>query len=111
MGGGGKGCRDVSGVVRGRKGVGGEVRVAEVWVVLVAFKTVSLFSISRGCADWLNTNGDSGRVLVSDPALWTENEGGFQVWRNKLGLGNVYFFFSILLERKSFSSGLGRISN
>ena len=32
------------------------------------------------CSDFLEKHGQSGRILVDQPALWTENEGGFQVW-------------------------------
>lgn len=30
--------------------------------------------------DWLESYGQNGRIQVDQPALWTENEGGFQVW-------------------------------
>eukprot|EP00547_Thalassionema_nitzschioides_P012062 CAMPEP_0194263620 /NCGR_PEP_ID=MMETSP0158-20130606/47155_1 /TAXON_ID=33649 /ORGANISM="Thalassionema nitzschioides, Strain L26-B" /LENGTH=366 /DNA_ID=CAMNT_0039003815 /DNA_START=796 /DNA_END=1892 /DNA_ORIENTATION=- len=30
--------------------------------------------------DWLASHGQNGRIQVDQPALWTENEGGFQVW-------------------------------
>ena len=30
--------------------------------------------------DWLESYGQSGRIQVDQPALWTEDEGGFQVW-------------------------------
>ena len=30
--------------------------------------------------EWLESYGQSGRIQVDQPALWTENEGGFQVW-------------------------------
>lgn len=30
--------------------------------------------------DWLESYGQSGRIQVDQPALWTENEQGFQVW-------------------------------
>ena len=32
------------------------------------------------CVNFLEGHGQSGRILVDQPALWTENEGGFQVW-------------------------------
>jgi len=34
-------------------------------------------SCSQG---WLEYHGQSGRIQVDQPAMWTENEGGFQVW-------------------------------
>ncbi len=30
--------------------------------------------------EWLESYGQNGRIQVDQPALWTENEGGFQVW-------------------------------
>jgi len=32
------------------------------------------------CSGFLENHGQNGRVLVDQPALWTENEGGFQTW-------------------------------
>ena len=34
----------------------------------------------RDCVAFLEAHGQSGRVLLDQPALWTENEGGFQTW-------------------------------
>jgi len=45
------------------------------------------------CAtDWLERNGDSGRILVDQPALWTENEGGYQLWGESADLPIDYFW-------------------
>ena len=30
------------------------------------------------CTGFLQNHGQSGRILIDQPALWTENEGGFQ---------------------------------
>jgi len=32
------------------------------------------------CTGFIEKNGQSGKILISQPALWTEDEGGFQVW-------------------------------
>ena len=32
------------------------------------------------CADFLERNGQSGRIMIDQPALWTENEGWFEGW-------------------------------
>ena len=32
------------------------------------------------CADFLENGGQSGRILVDQPGVWTENEGWFQTW-------------------------------
>ena len=34
----------------------------------------------NNCNGFLQKHGQNGRVLVDQPALWTENEGGFQTW-------------------------------
>lgn len=32
------------------------------------------------CVSFIENNGQNNKVLRSQPALWTENEGGFQIW-------------------------------
>ena len=32
------------------------------------------------CAGFIDSNGQSGRILLDQPALWTENEGWFESW-------------------------------
>lgn len=32
------------------------------------------------CIGFIEKHGQSGRILIDQPALWTENEGGFQLW-------------------------------
>ena len=32
------------------------------------------------CAGFLENNGQSGRILIDQPAMWTENEGWFEGW-------------------------------
>jgi len=35
---------------------------------------------ANDCASFIESNGQSGRILIDQPALWTENEGWFQQW-------------------------------
>ena len=32
------------------------------------------------CAGFIDSNGQSGRILIDQPAMWTENEGWFESW-------------------------------
>ena len=32
------------------------------------------------CSGFLKEHGQNGRILIDQPGLWTENEGGFQTW-------------------------------
>ena len=32
------------------------------------------------CSNYLETHGQNGRILIDQPGMWTENEGGFQTW-------------------------------
>ena len=32
------------------------------------------------CTGFINSNGQNGRILIDQPALWTENEGWFESW-------------------------------
>ena len=32
------------------------------------------------CAGFIESNGQSGRIMIDQPALWTENEGWFESW-------------------------------
>ena len=46
-----------------------------------AINTCNGFGEKGGCSTtFLEQNGQTGRILVDQPALWTENEGGFQTW-------------------------------
>jgi Glycosyl hydrolases family 35 len=45
------------------------------------------------CSDvWLESHGQSGRIQVDQPALWTENEAGFQVWGETADKPTDYFW-------------------
>eukprot|EP00936_MAST-01D_sp_MAST-1D-sp1_P001821 g1821.t1 len=44
------------------------------------------------CVDFLESGGQSGRVLASHPALWTELELGFQTWGESADVVTTYFW-------------------
>ncbi|KAH3746266.1 Beta-galactosidase 5 [Pelomyxa schiedti] len=44
------------------------------------------------CTSFIEEHGQSGRILVDQPALWTENEGGFQVWGESPTRTTSYFW-------------------
>ena len=45
------------------------------------------------CSPFLERHGQNGKVLVSQPALWTENEGGFQTWGGAPPPGKEPYFW------------------
>ena len=45
------------------------------------------------CTSFLEHHGQNGRVLVDQPALWTENEGGFQTWGGAPPPGKEPYFW------------------
>jgi hypothetical protein len=46
-----------------------------------------------GCSrTWLEINGQSGRIQVDQPALWTEDEQGFQIWGDEPSNPSDYFW-------------------
>lgn len=46
-----------------------------------------------GCSTtWLESNGQTGRIQVDQPALWTEAEGGFQIWGETASNPTDYFW-------------------
>lgn len=44
------------------------------------------------CAPFAQAHGQNGRVLVDQPALWTENEGGFALWGGSAAGEPSYFW-------------------
>jgi hypothetical protein len=44
------------------------------------------------CVAFIEAGGESGRILVDQPALWTENEGGFQIWGDDPADPSDYFW-------------------
>lgn len=52
-----------------------------------------------GCStSWLESNGQSGRIQLDQPALWTEDEQGFQVWGEESSNPSDYFWGSTARE-------------
>lgn len=48
-----------------------------------------------GCSTtWLEINGQSGRIQMDQPALWTEDEQGFQIWGDEPTKPSDYFWGS-----------------
>ena len=45
------------------------------------------------CTSYLEQHGQNGKVLLSQPALWTENEGGFQTWGGAPPPGKEPYFW------------------
>lgn len=46
-----------------------------------------------GCSTtWLESHGQSGRIQVDQPALWTEDEQGFQIWGEEASSPSDYFW-------------------
>ena len=44
------------------------------------------------CTRFLEEGGQSGRILKDHPAIWTENEGGFQIWGDDPDHTSDYFW-------------------
>ena len=42
------------------------------------------------CAGFIDSNGQSGRILIDQPALWTENEGWFESWGDNTSPEGTY---------------------
>ena len=44
------------------------------------------------CVEFIESNGQSGEILKTQPALWTEDEGGFQLWGESPAFPTNYFW-------------------
>jgi hypothetical protein len=56
-------------------------------------QTLSTCNGPRGkCIDWMERNGDTGRIQVDQPALFTEFQGGFQTWGETSQHPSIYFW-------------------
>jgi len=55
------------------------------------------------CAAFLEKHGQNGRVLVDQPALWTENEGGFQTWGGAPPPGKEPYFWGRAISEQAES--------
>jgi Glycosyl hydrolases family 35 len=66
-----------------------------VWTMcngLSANNTISTFNGDWLANRWLEQHGDTGRIQVDQPALWTEDEGGFQLWGEDSAHPSDYFW-------------------
>lgn len=59
---------------------------------LSANNTILTFNGDGGYAKWLERHGDTGRIQVDQPAMWTEDEGGFQLWGEDSAHPTDYFW-------------------
>lgn len=55
------------------------------------------------CSNFLENHGQSGRILVDQPALWTENEGGFQTWGGAPPPGKEPYFWGRSMADQALS--------
>ena len=55
------------------------------------------------CTSFLESHGQNSRVLVDQPALWTENEGGFQTWGGAPPPGQEPYFWGRNIADQSLS--------
>jgi beta-galactosidase len=60
-------------------------------------------SQGNDCVKYLEQHGQSGRVLVDQPALWTENEGGFQTWGGAPPPGKEPYFWGRSIADQALS--------
>jgi len=58
---------------------------------------------NNDCSGFLEQHGQNGRVLVDQPALWTENEGGFQTWGGAPPPGGEPYFWGRSIADQSLS--------
>jgi hypothetical protein len=59
---------------------------------LSANNTISTFNGDFSAPEWLEKHGDSGRIQVDHPAMWTEDEGGFQIWGEEPSRPTDYYW-------------------
>ena len=57
----------------------------------------------QDCSSYLEQHGQNGKVLLSQPGLWTENEGGFQTWGGAPPPGKEPYFWGRSIGDQSLS--------
>ena len=66
------------------------------WLVSRAYayvtNTCMCLCPAEDCAGYLDMHGQTGRILIDQPAIWTENEGGFQTWGGSAKKPLAYFW-------------------
>lgn len=61
---------------------------------------------SNDCAAFLESHGQSGRILIDQPGIWTENEGWFTSVRRKISYHNICT--TVLLHSQQLSRERGQ---
>jgi hypothetical protein len=56
-------------------------------------KNTIVTSNDADATSWLEKHGQSGKILVSQPAIWTEMEGGFQTWGGSAQKPGTYYMW------------------
>lgn len=66
------------------------------WTMCMGLSAPNTINTCNGGADcvtnWLENNGQTGRIQVDQPALWTEDEQGFQIWGEEPSKPSDYFW-------------------
>jgi len=74
--------------------LGQRVEPKVVWTMcegLAANNTIETCN-REDCASWLDEQGGTGRIGVDQPPMWTEFEGGFQIWGEDVTHPVEYFW-------------------
>ena len=66
--------------------------LALIFAHALAFAPAFATSYGSDCTAFLEEGGQSGRILKDHPAIWTENEGGFQIWGDDPSHTSDYFW-------------------
>jgi len=65
-----------------------------IWTMCNGLSANNTISTCNGdCStNWLENNGSSGKIQLTQPAMWTEDEGGFQMWGDDSSEPSDYFW-------------------
>ena len=55
------------------------------------------------CSGYLEQHGQNGRILIDQPGMWTENEGGFQTWGGAPPPGKEPYFWGRAIADQAMS--------
>jgi hypothetical protein len=70
---------------------------------LSANNTILTYNGDFTLVPWLERHGDTGRIQLDQPALWTEDEGGFQLWGEDSAHPTDYFWGHTARQMASMS--------
>ncbi|GKY95077.1 beta-galactosidase-1-like protein [Mayamaea pseudoterrestris] len=59
---------------------------------LSANNTITTFNGDFAARNWLEAHGETGRIQIDQPAMWTEAEGGFQIWGEEPTAPSDYYW-------------------